>query len=362
MMVTRATGVTPLTAMVPLLGRRDRRAVYSGKWKRFDGDPAALITSHLTGRIVLGTHHGGEPTTMVMATETDGGSHETLSRNLGRPVDAKAATIAIRAELGRLGFMPPIIASSKSGDGYHVRGLFSEPVSSELARLTMRTIKERVGLDEIDVVYPGASGDGLVLALPLAGLEGPCPFIKPGGSRFVHPASLEPYHDDAQLEILEHWPRSTPEMLEKAAERLGLHLLPEDRSAPRTSDHDKPTKRAVESIPAHCGDLDVLAERCAFIEHAAADPASLSYEEWFSLATVLAPFPGGAVFFDSISKGDVDRYRPGEPVRKIDSVTGKPRHCTSLGWSCPKRAECAALGVNSPAGLPFRLGRSRRAA
>lgn len=328
-------------------------------WRRWKADPATLIEQHLRGELVAGAVHGAETTTTVMATEADGASHDTLREKLGGAVDAKAAAIEVRAELGRLGFMPPIVATSKGGDGYHLRVLFAEPVPAERARLVMSAIKSRVGLDEIDVVYPASSGgDGLVLALPFAGLDGSCPFVKPGGSRIVHPASLEPYPDDEQIDALEGWPRSTATMLERAAEILQIDA---DESKPAPALRMVPNTKSTDArVPEYFNELDVLAENCAFVEHAAAEPASLSYTEWFSLATVLAPFTGGKSLFDAISRRDSKRYARGEPDKKIESVSGKPRLCTNLGWSCPKLRECSALGVRSPAGLPFKLKRAQR--
>lgn len=101
--------------------------------------------------------------------------------------------------------------------------------------------------------------------------------------------------------------------------------------------------------------LDVLVHECSFVDHCAANASSLSYDQWFSLATILAVFSQGPALFETISRRDSERYRRGEPALKIASVRGKPRHCTSLGWSCPRLARCSMLGVNSPAGLPFKL-------
>lgn len=337
--------------------------VHPGKtvagWMRWKADPATLIGRHLRGEIVLGAVHGADETTTVMATEADGASHETLREKLGGVVDAKAAALEVRGELGRLGFMPPVVTSSKSGDGYHLRVLFSEPVPSERARLVMSAIKARVGLDEIDVVYPASSGgDGLVLALPFAGLEGSCAFVEPGGSRLVHPTSLEPYRDDVQLEALAEWPRSTPAMLERAAEILEIDAAPPAVENVAHGTHQTTSK--ADRVPEYFNELDVLAEKCAFVEHAASSPSSLSYAEWFSLATILKAFDGGKALFDAISRRDSKRYARGEPDKKIDSVSGRPRLCTNLGWHCPNLSECSALGVRSPAGLPFKLKKAQK--
>jgi len=101
--------------------------------------------------------------------------------------------------------------------------------------------------------------------------------------------------------------------------------------------------------------LDILARECAFVSHCASDATSISYDEWFSLATILQVFREGPALFEQISRYDAARYRPDEPARKLASVRGKPRHCTSLGWSCPRLGECSARGVRSPASLPFKL-------
>lgn len=103
--------------------------------------------------------------------------------------------------------------------------------------------------------------------------------------------------------------------------------------------------------------LDVLVRECEFIRHAVSATSVLTYDEWFGLATILKTFPAGGALFDQISRRDPERYRPGEAEKKLASIRGAPRYCTSLGWHCPRLSECASLGVRSPAGLPFKLRR-----
>jgi hypothetical protein len=104
--------------------------------------------------------------------------------------------------------------------------------------------------------------------------------------------------------------------------------------------------------------FSILLRECAFIRHAFDDAADLSYDEWFSLATVMHVFPAGDQFFDEVSRRDRARYHPREVNHKLRSIRGAPRHCVNLGWSCPKLDACGALGVRSPAGLPYKLMRA----
>ena len=117
---------------------------------------------------------------------------------------------------------------------------------------------------------------------------------------------------------------------------------------------ERPT-RPVRRLLGDAAALDVLVRECSFVDHCAENPRALSYDEWFSLATILEVFSQGPALFETISRRDSERYRRGEPALKIASVKGKPRHCTSLGWSCPRLGKCSGFGVNSPAGLPYKL-------
>jgi hypothetical protein len=211
-------------------------------------------------------------------------------------------------------------------------------------------MRSRVARAEVDKVFPSLSGDGLVLALPWCGILGAHPlWIGRGGSRICHPQSLLPYDSKAQLSALMGWPRSEAGTVIRAADAV--------ESSASAAPMPAPSRRP---LPIYRCELDVLAENCAFVQHCADEPASISYEEWFSLATVLRPFAGGPALFDRISAADPKRYRAADVRRKLASIRGAPRHCDNLGWTCPKRASCQSLGVNSPAGLPFKLPGARR--
>lgn len=162
------------------------------------------------------------------------------------------------------------------------------------------------------------------------------PSLHASGARYRWSDPEAPILDMPEWLLARVAPTAAPAKVRSAPPRTGL-------SRPRLPSFDK--HRA----------LDVMVRECAFIDHAIDDAASLAYEEWFSLATVLHPFPAGNEVFDRISRLDPARYDEAETKKKIATIRGAPRHCVNLGWSCPKLGECARLGVRSPAGLPYKL-------
>jgi hypothetical protein len=328
-------------------------------WRREDGDPTDLLQAHLRGDIYLGTHHGGAPTTCVMAVDIDGPSHNPDYR-------AEHALDALLAEMKRLHLGPALIATSRSGSGCHVYLLLAEPMSTTLCSSLMRELQARVARPELDKVYPSsATGDGLVLALPGCGLLGkPHHAVTPRGGRFVDERNLAPFEN--QLGTLAQWPAVPAVTVQQAAESLEKESRhhPHHTARPAAS-YRAPTtgvtRAYAQPLPVYDNELDVLARECAFIQEAARAPETFSYAAWFSLGTVLAVFSGGLQLFDAISRADARRFRPGEPEAKLRSVGGKPTHCRNLGWSCHRIGECAQLGVRSPAGLPYKLRRAAKA-
>jgi len=338
--------LTAAAALLPLLGRRDRRAVFAGRWRREDGDPADLLDAHLRGDLLLGALHGGDQaTTLELAWDIDGSNHDKAD---GAPHNPRAALDVLLDVVRDEGLSPPIVAVSKSGMGLHARALLDGGVASRDAHAMAKRIAARTGHQEVNCIYPGApAGDGVVLGLPLCALNADCrpTWIGGNGTRFVHPISLEPYADDVQIEVLTDWPRTNAARIPQAV----------DEPAPVRAE---PTTAWRKPLPLHRNELDVLAERCEFVQHCGSDVASITYEQWFSLATVLHAFPGGADLFDAISACDPKRYDGAKAIqRKLDSISGKPRLCRNLGYHCSKLAECSAIGVRSPAGLPFKLAK-----
>jgi hypothetical protein len=342
-----ARETSPLAA---LLGRRDRRSRYVPATKRYqreNGDPTALLERHLRGELLLGPHHGGTDTVRALSWDVDGKSDAHKGGG-----DARIAVAEIQAAARSHGLHPLLIASSKSGAGYHPYALLKDAVPTEAAHALAVAIA-RDASQPVDKSYPSTAGDGLVLALPLCGLNAtqrPA-FVAEGGSRFVHPVSLVPYDDEAQLEILADWPRSP------------ASLVPPVVTTPRVATVVRPVARSRRSLPTYRSDIDVLAEQCEFVRHCADNVTALSYDEWLSLATVLNVFAGGAELFDAISASDPQRYEGARRTRrKFETIRGLPRHCVNTGYQCSKLAECSAIGVRSPAGLPSKLAKARASA
>ena len=114
------------------------------------------------------------------------------------------------------------------------------------------------------------------------------------------------------------------------------------------------TRRGRTTHPSH---LIALTKECEFVKRLATEPAAISYPEWFAAATILKAFDHGESLFHGLSSLDTSRYSREATQKLLDSIKGKPTHCDKLGWTCPRRGECSSLGVQSPAGLPFKLGR-----
>jgi hypothetical protein len=209
------------SALARLLGRLDRRSLYSGPkdWRRENGDPTDLLEAHLRGDIFLGTHHGGEPTTRVLAVDVDGRTHHPEYR-------AESALYSLLAEMKKLQLGPALIATSRSGSGFHVYLFLAEAMSTTLCSSLMRELEARVARDEIDKVYPSsAAGDGLVLALPGCGLLGkPHHAVTPHGGRFVDERTLAPF--EVQLGTLALWPAVPAATMQRAAESIEKESRP----------------------------------------------------------------------------------------------------------------------------------------
>lgn len=338
--------------LLPLIGRRNRYAAFSKNWRRHNGDPKDYLDAHLSGLMRVGTIHGGEPTTRLMAVDIDGSSHDPTN-------NAPETLNALLDVATPVGLTPSVVFSSKSGTGFHVYFLLDQELETLRAAFYMRWLKRQLGRRELDCLYPSSNrGDGTVLSLPWFGLFATSNAARTStGGVIVAPASLVPVSDQARA--LSEAPRLSPNALNieipANAPPSSATQVPDQKDetnflAPNVSYHRKPGFR----------DLDILQANCKFIRFAETTPERLSYKSWFSLATVLRVFDGGPSLFDEISRKDPTRYRPGEPVAKIESVNGRPRHCRNLGWSCPDAAKCETLNVRSPAGLPFKLRRYGR--
>lgn len=341
-------------ALLRLLGRRDQVAIFNGAWRRFGGNPVDHLGRHLNGTTLLGAVHGGATvsTTKLVAWDID--SHVAGAK--AEEVDVRGAASDLAGFIAKELHLPgPLFVSSKSGSGIHVYVLLSEDVGTREGHALGNLVKSRVGRREVDRVYPTASSTGLVLALPLCARRGGRPeWLKPGGSRVLDPRTLNPIDEGDEPEVILEWPSVTADHWQQAMTKVPVTQAKPGHRGPR---HEADGKKR----PERGDELIVLARDCEFIRHVADNANSITYDEWFSLATILKAFDNGRSFFHQLSSFDPRRYEPKTVDDTFDSVKGKPRYCTNLGWSCPKLGTCSALGVRSPAGLPYKL-RGRRAA
>lgn len=348
-----------VSALAPLLGsRRGDRAAFRGGWGREPGNVDELVLSHLRGELIAGAVHRSDEPVQLVAWDVDGATHKSQ----GAGASPLATVEALSDDLTRRGLAEPFIVTSKSGSGFHVYALMAEPVDGAEALRLWEAVTAAVKRPEIDKgkPYPGR-GKGNVLALPFAGLTGDCRWRGARGSRAVLAGGLACEVPNLNPQALAEWPRSTREQFACAVAELPpppKPLVPAPvRPAPAVA--SSPAAPGAPSFGRE-GDLATLRTHCQFVRYAEQSPASLSYDQWFSLGTVLVRFPGGAGLFEGISAADADRYRKGEPARKLATVQGAPRHCTNLGWDCPKLSVCRGIGIQSPAGLPAKLGAAQR--
>lgn len=198
----------------------------------------------------------------------------------------------------------------------------------------------------------GSGGDHYLFQYPSFRLQNSAGKLGPGldtrgaGGYIVAPPSV---HASGKQYT---WTNPLAEVLHAPAWLLSL-LQPPPEAPART--HGPPTA-PLPSLRAYEA-LDTLVSNCAFVAYAADHPTDLTYEQWFSLATVLHPFPAGDELFDQISARDPTRYSKREARKKVATIQGAPRHCTNLGWGCPRLGQCAALDIRSPAGLPYKMRR-----
>lgn len=207
--------------LLRLASRRNRYGIYDqklGRWRSVKGDIKKAIRKHVRGQACLGAIHGGESKTDSIAVDVDGSGHKGQRRD----ADAAAAVRELRKLLKGIGLEPPLVSTSRSGRGFHVRVLFETPIPTERAIVLVKWVKNQIRRPEIDKLYP-SNGEGSILCLPWCGISGPArrALVAPGGGLFVDPDTLEPVEDQ-----LQHLKWSLPVAEDSVAEILD-YLLPQ---------------------------------------------------------------------------------------------------------------------------------------
>jgi hypothetical protein len=192
-----------VNALPALLGRPDRHAIWTGKgWAHQDGQ--VPWAAHLAGQVLAGGVYGGCQEADSIGWDIDGHDEDSS------PEDA---TLALRAALPPS--VVPMIVTSKSGVGYHVRVFFSRAIPTDTARALARQIKAAVNRPaEMCAVIPARAntpkGSGGVFGLPFAG---PNAAVKDGGCTLLDPDTLDFVSTEDALDALPFWPLTDPELL-----------------------------------------------------------------------------------------------------------------------------------------------------
>ena len=120
-----------------------------------------VAIAHVTGRIIVG----------AVASDDDGKTNAVgldLDRHLS---DQKPGLAAKRfADTAKAMDVPIMVHASKSGNGAHIRTLFSERVPTYLARALYMAMVIAAGLSAdkaVDKVWPPSNGVGVLLAAPV---------------------------------------------------------------------------------------------------------------------------------------------------------------------------------------------------
>lgn len=311
-------------------------------------DEVAL--KHVTGQCILGG----------VASDEEG---KTTSVGLDLDAhlsDQRPGLAAKRfAEAAKALDVPIVVHSSKSGKGAHIRTLFSERVPTFLARALYMAIVLASGLSgakAVDKVWPPTHGLG-VLALPYNAKVAKAS----GGSLALNPYTLQPIEKSAQTAAVLDTQEVSRSELEQTLKSMGVLTEKEAALLSGTASMNRKWDGTAErsNKDGTDGGIQHMMRECAAVERLREEAESATYEFWFGMATNFKPFIGGYELFKALSEIDVGRFKQRDLDKQWRAISGGPRLCSHLesGWTCPKRAECAA---RSPAGLPFAVQRRLR--
>jgi hypothetical protein len=190
--------------MTALLGRADRHAIWAGShWVHRDGP--VPWADHLAGRVLAGAVYGGCPESDCLGWDID--AHDDTA-------DATGAVVTLLTAL-RPTDAVPLITTSKSGAGYHVRLFLTRQIPTDTARELARVIRSAVDRPaEMCSIIPAREhtpkGSGGVFGLPFAPEGGP---VREGGCTLLDPWSGAPISHAEALDALSVWPTVKPEAL-----------------------------------------------------------------------------------------------------------------------------------------------------
>ena len=308
-----------------------------------------LARKHIAGKLILG----------AVASDQDG-----KTNTVGLDVDAHLCTqkpgVAVRRFVlqARALDVPVVVHSSKSGNGAHVRTLFSEKVPAFLARAMYIAIVLAAGLNgdaAIDKVWPPSHGLG-VLALPYnSQCAKSC-----GGTMALNGTTLQPLARDCQVPAVLDTDEMNRREVETTLRAMGLRTESDaailSGQARVKAEWLDPTRQVKDGVD---GGIQHMMRMCDAVARLRDHATAVSYEFWFGLMTNFRPFIGGYEIFTELSALDSKRFDKKALDRSWKAIAGGPRLCQHLDafWDCPRRGSCPA---RSPAGLPFAIRRAER--
>jgi len=320
------------------------------------------IVDHLSGRIEIGAYpilrnrdHDGWPMCRWIGADFDGKKPGAI----WKPDVLRATEFFLDA--------PILMNLSRSGQGAHIRALFSEPVPTWLARRWMFTWLEESGVtradgdEEVPTSFDRCipSQDDLP-ADRIGSLLG-CPLNKYRAS-VTEMGTLILSVEAAARKSLEvvpqelHWDYIEGR-IERAWTRAQLERAVADSSADLGLVAPERRSRTVHlSIAADASMLHFTASFCEFVKWCVANPSLVNYELWVALAANLQPFgEEGRALFHTVSALDAQRYKSDQTEWKWNGTKGMgPVRCDTIaktGFVCHHLNSPRCGGAATPAHL-----------
>ena len=319
------------------------------------------IVDHLSGRIEIGAYP-------ILEQRDPGGW--PMCRWIGADFDGKRQGVSWETDVARamefFADAPVILNLSRSGQGAHIRVLFSEPVPTWLARRWMLALLAEAGVtradgdEEVPSSYDrcipsqddlSAGKIGSLLGSPLNAER-----VRATGSGSLLLDAVDAA-TTGRLTVIpkkNHWDYLEG-VVARAWSRADLEAALLDTSS--TLGLSEPPKRAEPTHLTVIADAHLLhftASFCAFMRWCSEHPSLVNYELWVALAATLHTFgDAGRDLFHALSALDSTRYSASQTDWKWSSTASLgPVRCDTLaqrGFRCPNLGTPRCGGASSPA-------------
>jgi hypothetical protein len=319
------------------------------------------ILDHLSGRIEIGAYP-------ILEQRDPGGW--PMCRWIGADFDGKRSGVSWETDIARamefFADAPVILNLSRSGQGAHIRVLFSEPVPTWLARRWMLALLAEAGVTRADddeevpssydrcIPSQDDLADGKIGSLLGCPLNAERVKLTGSGSLLLDAGVASVTGSLTVVPKENHWDY-LESVLCKAWSRADLEAALLDTSS--TLGLSEPPKRAEPTHLTVIADAHLLhftANFCAFLRWCAEHPSFVNYELWVALAANLHTFgEAGRDLFHSLSALDPTRYSASQTDWKWSSTASLgPVRCDTIsgrGFRCPHLGTPRCGGASSPA-------------